>query len=103
MSRRRIRSLEAELARAPDYAGWRELALELDRLQGLDDWKADETSEDYDYLLIKDRLAQMRALRRRAEVRPLVYMLHEGLHGNLGNLSNPALYGVARVGTKKLI
>ncbi len=45
----------------------------------------------------------MRELRRSADVRPLVYMLHEGLHGNLGNITNPALYSVARVGTKKLI
>lgn len=103
MSRREIKLRLADLYQAPDYRTWRQVALELDRLQGHDAWKADETSDDYDYLLIKDRLAQMRALRRRADVRPLVYMLHEGLHGNLGNLTNPALYEVARVGTKKLI
>ncbi len=98
-----IKRLGADLHRATDYRTWREIALEMDRVQGLDAWKADDTSEDYDHLLIKERLAQMRALRRRADVRPLVYMLHEGLHGNLANITNPALYNVARVGTKKLV
>ena len=103
MLRNPIKRLAADLQRAADYGAWREIALELDRLQGLDAWKADDLSDDYDYLLIKERIAQMRALRRRADVRPLVYMLHEGLHGNFANITNPALYNVARVGTKKLI
>src|SRR3546814_12963536 len=58
---------------------------------------------DYDYLLIQERLQRIRRLREQADVRQLAFELYEGLHGNLGNISNPALYGVARVGTKRLI
>jgi predicted acylesterase/phospholipase RssA len=100
---RQIKLRRSDLQHASDYASWREIAQELDRLEGSDAWKEDETSDDYDHYLIKERLDQMRALRRRANVRPLVFMLHEGLHGNLANITNPALYNVARVGTKKLI
>ncbi len=102
-TRRLIAQRQQELDHAADYNSWREIALDLDRLEGGDVWKQDETSEDYDYLLIRERIAQMRELRKHADARRLAFELYEGLHGNLGNMSNPALYGYARVGTKRLI
>ncbi len=92
-----------ELEYAQTYSEWREIAQELDRLEGADAWKQDEASEDYDHLLIRERLTQMRRLRSAGEVRHLVHELHEGLHGNLGNITTPALYAFARFGTKRLI
>ena len=103
MSRKLISSRLKDLDQAQDYSSWREIALELDRLEGGEAWKQDEMSEDYDYLLIRERLARMRELRRAGNVRHLVYDLAEGLHGNLGNTANPLLYAYARVGTKRLI
>ena len=94
---------QRELEHAPDYATWREIALDLDRLEGVDAWKQDAASEDYDHLLIHERLEEMRRLRSTGEIRRLVHALHEGLHGNLGNITSPSLYGFARVGTKRLI
>src|SRR3569833_2304956 len=95
----RLRDLQAET----DYATWREVAVDLDRLEGADAWKQDETSDEYDYLLIKERMGLMRRLRRNGAVRELAFHLAESLHGNLGNVSNPLLYSYARVGTKQLI
>ncbi|WP_028009066.1 DUF3336 domain-containing protein [Solimonas flava] len=103
LARRVVRDRLRDLAAAPDYRSWREIATELDHLEGGDAWKQDDTSDDYDYLLIQERLRQMRALRKRGDARQLAFDLYEGLHGNLGNISNPALYGVARLGTKRLI
>jgi predicted acylesterase/phospholipase RssA len=103
MSKKLIASRLRELEQAQDYSSWREIALDLDRLDGGDAWKQDEMSDDYDYLLIRERLAQMRELRRKGDVRRLVHDLAEGLHGNLGNTANPLLYAYARVGTKRLI
>lgn len=103
MSKKLIASRLKDLERADSYGQWRELALELDRLEGADAWKQDETSDDYDYLLIRERLRLMRDLRRRGDVRELTFHLAEGLHGNLGNTSSPLLYGYARIGTKRLI
>lgn len=103
MSKKLIASRLRDLQDAPDYASWREISLELDRLEGADAWKQDETSDEYDYLLIKERLGLMRSLRRAGEVRQLAFHLSESLHGNLGNTSNPLLYSYARVGTKQLI
>ena len=89
MSRKLIASRQKDLDNAQDYRTWREVALDLDRLEGGEAWKQDEMSEDYDYLLIKERLTQMRELRRRGDVRRLAHELAEGLHGNLiGGIQN---------------
>lgn len=98
-----IAQRQKDLAQADDYRAWKEISAELDALEGADAWKQDDTSEDYDHLLIKERLAQMRELRRKGDVRHLVFGLYEGLHGNLGNITNPALYSQSRLGTKRLI
>ncbi|MGQ0622820.1 MAG: DUF3336 domain-containing protein [Panacagrimonas sp.] len=95
----RLRDLE----QAQTYADWREISLDLDRLEGAETWKQDEASEDYDHFLIRERLVEMRRLRGAGDIRRLVYSLHEGLHGNLGNITGPGLYAFARVGTKRLI
>lgn len=103
MSKKLIAQRLKDLECAPDYRMWKEISQELDSLEGGDAWKQDDASEDYDHLLIKERLVQMRELRRQGEVRQLVFALFEGLHGNLANISNPRLYGQVRVGTKRLI
>lgn len=92
-----------ELEQAQTYTEWREIALDLDRIEGTEAWKQDEASEEYDHFLIRERLDDMRSLRGAGEVRRLVHALHEGLHSNLGNVTSPGLYGFARFGSKRLI
>jgi len=103
MFKKLINARWRDLANAADYATWKQIALELDRVEGADAWKQDETSDDYDYLLIRESLMRMRELRASGDVRQLVFNLVEGLHGNLGNIANPSLHGWCRFGTKRLI
>jgi predicted acylesterase/phospholipase RssA len=103
MSRNLVAVRQRELDQAQSYAEWREIAIELDRLEGVDAWKQDEASDDYDHFLIRERLEEMRRLRGAGDVLRLVHALHEGLHGNLGNVTNTRLYVFARIGTKRLI
>ena len=103
LNRNPLASRLRELDSAQTYSEWREIALDLDRLEGAEAWKQDEASDDYDHFLIHERVTEMRRLRASGEVRRLVHALHEGLHGNLGNITAPALYGFARIGTKRLI
>lgn len=91
------------MAEATDYAGWRDAAAALDRREGLDDWKADETSADYDWRLIRSRLRQLRDYQSSGDIKRLTRHLRQGLHWNLGNIGNPGLYSHSRVGTKHLI
>lgn len=100
---RQQRRLERDIANAASYGEWKSIATELDHLSGMDDWKAQDESKDYNYILIRDRLHKLRLLRERGDIRELVFWLHEGLHGNIGNIANAALYGRARIGTKHLI
>ncbi|MGM0563345.1 MAG: DUF3336 domain-containing protein [Pseudomonadota bacterium] len=99
----KARRLERDLRHAQTYSEWKGIARELDRLDGLDDWRADDRCGDYNFLLIRNRLRKLRALRAKGDIRELVFWLHEGLHGNIGNIANPALYGIARYNTKELI
>lgn len=103
MFKKLINARLRDLANADDYVTWKQIALELDRVEGADAWKQDETSDDYDYLLIHEWLMRMREQRARGDVRQWVFNLAEGLHGNLGNIANPSLHGWCRFGTKRLI
>jgi predicted acylesterase/phospholipase RssA len=97
------RKLEKELANATDFAQWREAALALDELEGLDHWRQQRKSDLYDYRLIASRVSLLRKIRNQQDHDRLVFRLREELHGNLGNMANPVLYQRARVGTKILI
>jgi hypothetical protein len=97
------RKYEKDLAGATTYAEWLHAAQALDRFDGKDRWRETETSEDYDYRLIASRTTVLRRLRRNKDYDQLVFRLREELHGNLGNMANPALYQQARSGTKRLI
>jgi TAG lipase / steryl ester hydrolase / phospholipase A2 / LPA acyltransferase len=97
------RELKRELRNAVDYRSWREAAGELDSRTGLNDWKEDDTSDHYDWRLIRSRLRQIRQMREDGQYTKLFYHLRQGLHWNLGNLGNPELYGVAQLGTKQLV
>ena len=91
------------MQQATHYAGWREAAAELDHREGLDAWRDNDASDDYDWRLVRSRLRQIRQYRAEGAHRQLIHHLRQGLHWNLGNTGNTGLYGVARVGTKKLI
>lgn len=91
------------MANAGDYSAWRSAAEALDRLEGGDEWKQDETSDDYDWRLIRSRLRQIRMYRAEGQITKLVHHLRQGLHWNVGNIGNPSLYTATRTGTKTLI
>ena len=97
------RKIEIAMFKAADYDEWYAAALELDRLEGRDQWRLKKESEKYDFRLIASRVTVLRKLRQQKDYDRLMFRLREELHGNLGNMANPALYQEARGGTKKLI
>ncbi len=99
----RISQLQRALQESTSYAQWQERAEELDAMTGLDLWRLEMESEDYDFRLIRERLQQLRAYQRQPDLCDLVRALREGLHHDLGNMGNPMLYGRAHHGTKHLI
>jgi TAG lipase/steryl ester hydrolase/phospholipase A2/LPA acyltransferase len=99
----RIAKFRKMLAEAPNYEVWKAAALELDFLEGNAEWKEDFASDLYHYEVIYDRLSNLKQYRQQNDVERLKRALREGLHHDLGNMGNPALYTRSRVGTKHLI
>ena len=97
------REYQRELHNASDYKHWREAAEALDQREGLDDWKQDDVSDDFDWRLIRSRLRQIKQYRAEGDIPKLLHHMRQGLHWNLGNTGNPELYQYCRVGTKALI
>lgn len=94
---------EKALASATSYEQWYEAAQALDSLDGLDRWRDSDESGEYDHQLLASRVRLLRKLRRDRNFDLIIFRLREELHGNLGNMANPALYQHARSGTKKLV
>jgi predicted acylesterase/phospholipase RssA len=101
--RKAVKKHEQARAEATNYEQWLEASKALDRLDGMQQWRKEEQSDDYDFALIKSRLGILKRLRRRKDYDQMVFRLREELHGNLGNMANPVLYQKARSGTKELI
>ncbi|MDY6815145.1 MAG: DUF3336 domain-containing protein [Pseudomonadota bacterium] len=99
----RIAKYRKMLAEAPNYEVWKAAALELDFLEGSAEWKEEFVSDLYHYELIYDRLSNLKQYRQQNDFERLKRALREGLHHDLGNMGNPALYTRSRVGTKHLI
>jgi len=97
------RHFEKALFDAQNYDEWYAAAGELDRMEGRDLWRLEKESERYDHRLLASRASILRKLRKQKDYDRLMFRLREELHGNLGNMANPALYQEARCGTKKLI
>jgi NTE family protein len=98
-----INQAEKQIANAMTYAEWAEAAQMHDQVSGKADWKKKEKSSLYDYQIIKSRLEGLRNCRANGDDRGLLFILNEGIHGNLGGMGNAALHTVAKFGTKELI
>lgn len=92
-----------KMERAKDWKTWKKAAIEVDKLEGKDDWRYREQSPMYDYKLLRGRLKLIRSLQQSGEVEALVHHLRSGLFRGLGGNLHPELYNKCLVGTKSLI
>jgi TAG lipase/lysophosphatidylethanolamine acyltransferase len=91
------------LVNASTYEEWAEAAQNLDLILGLDMWRQNPTSKDYDYRLINERVRLIQAMRQQGDVYGLLNALRTGLVRNLGNITSPKLFNRSFAGTKHLI
>ncbi len=86
-----------------EYEEWFSAALAEDERRGALRWKAQERSSRYDFLVVRERLNELREVRASGDLKHLMYYFDEGMHGNMAGIGAPALYARARTGTKDLI
>ncbi len=96
-------SINRAMKEADSYEQWADYAKLHDEVTGRDKWRKFEQSERYDFAAIRSRLNELRLLRERGDNHELLFALHEGIHGNLGGMGKPTLFGHAKFGTKNLI
>ncbi|MGB1264029.1 MAG: DUF3336 domain-containing protein [Cognaticolwellia sp.] len=103
MANKRLSELENVMKTAECYADYKDAAQAHDELSGASEWKKDDASKDYDYLAIRKRVQRIKQAKANNDAAALMYILHEGLHGNLGNIAASKLNRHAKIGTKHLI
>lgn len=101
--RQTLNRLENDIKNAKTYQEFKEASIMHDSLSGADEWKANDRSKDFDYRLIRKRVNRLKLAKASGDTLSLMSCLHEGIHGNLGNISNPALQQHCKIGTKHLI
>lgn len=88
---------------AESYEAWLSAAQELDRLTGLDAWRHDDASAHYHPQVLRDDIRRLGDLLARREVASLLELLHESLYRSFNDVLEPALYGTAHAGPKRLV
>eukprot|EP00276_Gloeochaete_wittrockiana_P009289 CAMPEP_0184652136 /NCGR_PEP_ID=MMETSP0308-20130426/9822_1 /TAXON_ID=38269 /ORGANISM="Gloeochaete witrockiana, Strain SAG 46.84" /LENGTH=648 /DNA_ID=CAMNT_0027086825 /DNA_START=388 /DNA_END=2331 /DNA_ORIENTATION=+ len=89
---------------ATSYSQWIQAALEADRLDGKEKWRAAEHCTKYDALHIRQTIEHLRTLRSTNDVETIISTWECSLSTrNLANSGHPDLYYQARSGTKLLI
>lgn len=95
--------LEQRMAEADTFDEWYALAAQHDALSGAAEWREQEETRLYDHENIKLRLRQLQRLRRKRDDHGLLFVLNEGIHGNMEGMGKAQLYRRAKCGTKRLI
>jgi TAG lipase / steryl ester hydrolase / phospholipase A2 / LPA acyltransferase len=95
--------LKRSLKSATNYQEWQDAADAYDNYHNLDRWRRTDHSGQFDYISIRARLDRLRRLKAQHDTRGLLFTLNEGIHGNMGGMGRPGLYGRAKRGTKLLI
>jgi NTE family protein len=95
--------LEAELDGATTYAGWLEVARELDQASGAEDWRGDDASPYYDAERLRADLAVLRTRRASGDGAGLADALSTSVYRHQADLAAPELYDGALAGTKHLV
>ena len=102
-SRRQLKAHQKNLDNALSYSEWLQAAQEYDELQGYDVWRQQPESAFYPHALLQEQIETLQSYRQQGRVDLLVPYLQESLYRTLGELTDPHLYNVSRVGTKHLV
>ena len=82
---------------------WRDAAIEIDEIEGNNQWKTIFESPDYDANLVAARLRQLDEARLSCDVGQMLFLVRTALSRGLGDMGNLKMYKYTHIGTKDLI
>jgi TAG lipase/steryl ester hydrolase/phospholipase A2/LPA acyltransferase len=88
---------------AKAHGAWLQAAKELDKLDGCDEWKAQDEDEHYDHEDLKRKLQNLESARDNEDLVRMLRVIRTELGRDVAGIGNPKLYEQSRVGTKDLI
>ncbi|KAG7908978.1 hypothetical protein KL906_003209 [Ogataea polymorpha] len=97
------RKLMAKLQSATNYDDYVAKAKEVDAQLGLDEWKREDRSSEYDWRTLRRLKANLRRLRLEENFEELMVVLQTCVKSNFAGIENPILYSQCYYGTKQLI
>ncbi len=100
---RQSKQTKRSMANALSYSEWLEMAEELDRIEGHNQWREQDESPLYHYELVRDHCRNLRKYRSEGKLPELLKTLEESTYRHLAEISAPGLYRRAHAGTKHLI
>jgi TAG lipase/steryl ester hydrolase/phospholipase A2/LPA acyltransferase len=77
--------------------------MELDEIEGNNEWKSVSRSPDYDAALVEARLKQLDEARISCDIGRMLFLIRTALTRDLGDMGSLGMYKHAHVGTKDLI
>ncbi|KWU42516.1 patatin-domain-containing protein [Rhodotorula sp. JG-1b] len=95
--------LRHKLRNAETYEEWKRIALELDALLGLNQWKQSAPNAYYDAPLVRRVLKALREFRSRDDVEGVCAVLHACVRNNFAGVESFRLYSESYYGTKNLV
>lgn len=101
--KRQRNQLEQQLAHARTWEQWYAAAHALDELDGTLAWRERSGSGLIHHALLQEHTLALKTNRERGDSHQLIALLQESVYRHLGELANPALYAVARTGTKWVV
>jgi TAG lipase/steryl ester hydrolase/phospholipase A2/LPA acyltransferase len=99
----RLHKLDRALDRAESYAQWQEIAAEHDQLSGAEEWRAGDDTELLHSGELRRSLDTLRKMRAEGETWALSKYLQEVLFRHQGELIQPEIYQIAKLGTKHVV
>ncbi|CCE72586.1 Piso0_000172 [Millerozyma farinosa CBS 7064] len=95
-----LREYEENIKNAKTYNEWKKIARKIDRFTHMDIWRQNLVSKLYDYVLINERLKQLREARLDNNDEMIISLLRSGLIRNFGGIARKRLYIKSYLGTK---
>ena len=91
------------LQAAKAHGQWLQAAKELDKLDGCEEWRAEDEDEHYDHEDLKRKLQNLESARDNEDLTRMLGLIRTELGRDVAGIGNPKLYDHCRVGTKDLI